>query len=595
MRLILESARILFQIENDGKTQRPIEFLSRSLTAVQRRWATADKEAYAIFYTFKRWEHHLRDREFILQTDHLNLTYVNFEGTAKVKRWKMLIQDFRFKIEYLPGPQNIVADAMSRCCANGALEQHTLTRPIDDEFVLFLEALEEDVVPLMLPEEEECFFLEVLDIPAELGLIQETSGARIPADVYAAIAAVHGARVGHNGYKRTEKRLREAGSTIERKWITQYIRECPFCQKQSYKTTTKGAQPFTLAQTQRVMQQLSLDIIGPIEEDRHGYKYILTVIDACSRWLMIYPLKTLETEEFVRALIQHVGIFGAPQEFLTDNGSTLKSAVVEDIIKLLGSTHKLSVAYSHEENAMVERWNHEIVHWRSTCTHNFWIGHQPGPRNFSAQQRAACEHVGHRHHRYVQVRHGSDRDPAHDNGGSQDRSVQEGCEAHEERDSRHSGVSSRLFRHTGIPTEPRWGFKATSKANDQTERTTYRHIKCRACLHNQELRRQQDQVSAHQPPGAVPAQPGTHRSDGDSGEGHARVHCGSNFGPRAETVSIQAEERKFLVKWKGYDDSENSWVSWHQNLSNNSICHGYCMRNWMKAMIDKTYREELDG
>ena len=97
----------MFQIENDGKTQRPIEFLSRSLTAVQRRWATADKEAYAIFYTFKRWEHHLRDREFVLQTDHLNLTYVNFEGTAKVKRWKMLIQDFRFKIEYLPGPQNI--------------------------------------------------------------------------------------------------------------------------------------------------------------------------------------------------------------------------------------------------------------------------------------------------------------------------------------------------------------------------------------------------------------------------------------------------------------------------------------------------------
>jgi hypothetical protein len=127
----------MFQIENDGKTKRPIEFLSRSLTAVQRRWATADKEAYAIFYTFKRWEHHLRDREFILETDYLNLTYVNFEGTAKVKQWKMLIQDFRFKIEYLPGPQNIVADAKSRCCAKSALEQHTLTRSIDDEFVLF--------------------------------------------------------------------------------------------------------------------------------------------------------------------------------------------------------------------------------------------------------------------------------------------------------------------------------------------------------------------------------------------------------------------------------------------------------------------------
>ena len=81
----------MFQLEADGVTHRPIEFLSKTLSSTQRRWAIPDKEAYAIFYALKKWEHHLRDREFVLQTDHVNLTYVNFEGTAKVKRWKMLI------------------------------------------------------------------------------------------------------------------------------------------------------------------------------------------------------------------------------------------------------------------------------------------------------------------------------------------------------------------------------------------------------------------------------------------------------------------------------------------------------------------------
>ena len=118
----------MFQLEKDGVTHRPIEFLSKTLSSTQRRWGIPDKEAYAIFYSLKKWEHHLRDREFVLQTDHVNLTYVNYEGTAKVKRWKMLIQEYRFKIEYLPGPQNVVADGMSRCCAKNVIATR-LTRP----------------------------------------------------------------------------------------------------------------------------------------------------------------------------------------------------------------------------------------------------------------------------------------------------------------------------------------------------------------------------------------------------------------------------------------------------------------------------------
>ena len=58
------------------------------------------------------------------------------------------------------------------------------------------------------------------------------------------------------------------------------------------------------------MQRLSLDFIGPVEEDELGYKYILTVIDNFSRWVMTYPCKTMETLEFVRNLIIHIGIFG---------------------------------------------------------------------------------------------------------------------------------------------------------------------------------------------------------------------------------------------------------------------------------------------
>jgi hypothetical protein len=67
----------LFQVI-DGK-ETPIGFISKTLNSTERKWATVEKEAYAIFYALTKWEHYLRDIRFILKTDHYNLTYINNE------------------------------------------------------------------------------------------------------------------------------------------------------------------------------------------------------------------------------------------------------------------------------------------------------------------------------------------------------------------------------------------------------------------------------------------------------------------------------------------------------------------------------------
>ena len=65
----------------DDKEQ-PIGFLSKTLTKAEKRWSVYEKEAYAIFYALKKWEHHLRDNKFTLFTDHRNLTYLNKDPSA---------------------------------------------------------------------------------------------------------------------------------------------------------------------------------------------------------------------------------------------------------------------------------------------------------------------------------------------------------------------------------------------------------------------------------------------------------------------------------------------------------------------------------
>ena len=68
-------------------------------------------------------EYLLRDIHFTLHTDHENLTRVYSTGSPKVLRWKLLIQDFNFTIEYLKGDLNIIADPLLRLCA---LEEYSL-------------------------------------------------------------------------------------------------------------------------------------------------------------------------------------------------------------------------------------------------------------------------------------------------------------------------------------------------------------------------------------------------------------------------------------------------------------------------------------
>ena len=74
------------------------------------------KEAYVIVYAFQKLEYVLRDMHFTLRTDHKNFLYINEDGSAKVRRWKLAIQEYNFDIEHIAGEENVAADAFSRLC-----------------------------------------------------------------------------------------------------------------------------------------------------------------------------------------------------------------------------------------------------------------------------------------------------------------------------------------------------------------------------------------------------------------------------------------------------------------------------------------------
>lgn len=303
----------LYQLK-DGK-ERPIRFLSKSLSREQLNWAVPEKECYAIVFALKKWDYLLRDVKFILRTDHKNLTYISTAGSSKVIRWKLLIQEFNFDIEYLPGLQNVVADAMSRLCSDSSFDEPSV-----------------DLMNL------------------------DTSF--ISTEQYELIASVHNEVAGHHGVERTLVKLEQLGHHWFhiRDHVKSFIKHCPFCQKTTQIAVSNRTKPFTVS-TMEPMECLNIDYLGPFPDGGH----ILVIIDCFTRFIELYHVTEPTAEATAKALLHQLGRYGAPSQIKSDNGPHFVNKVIEELLKLVGVHQVLTLAYSKEENALVERANKEVM------------------------------------------------------------------------------------------------------------------------------------------------------------------------------------------------------------------------------------------
>jgi transposase InsO family protein len=316
----------LFQLR-DGK-ELPTRFFSKSLSGPQLNWSVPEKEAYAIWYSIKEFSHLVRDIHFTVQTDHKNLTFINMSGSAKVKRWKLDLQEYDCTVSYITGEQNARADALSRLCTNHK-ESHALNT-----------------------------------------LIEEEKG-KIPRDVYKLISGVHNSNVGHHGVDRTLAKLGKQNHQwlYMRQHVKQFIRQCPCCQMMSYVKIPIQTHLFTTA-SYDPMDVLNIDTIGPITSDESGTKYILTVICCFTRFVELYPISDTTATQAALALMQHIGRYGCPRLIRSDRGSQFVNETISELFQMIGTEHVLTMAYSKEENAIVERANKEIMrHLRAIVFH----------------------------------------------------------------------------------------------------------------------------------------------------------------------------------------------------------------------------------
>ena len=258
---------------------------------------------------------------------------MNEPPSQKVMRWKLALLSYDFDIEYIKGEHNEVADTLSRLlCINIQAAQTT-----------------EDA--------------EIVQPPAVV------RNEPIPDDKYKIIQNFHNQIAGHRGVCATLAKLVEH----KQKWkgmrghVRKFVRQCACCQKMSVIKLDASTQAYSLS-SYKVGDMINVDTVSMGEEDEDGMKHVLVIIDTFSRWVKLFPVRTLDAKTAAACIVQYCTDFGTPLAIRTDGGGQLVNALLNEIYQSGDIQMIINTPHSHEENGIVERANKEVLrHVRAYC------------------------------------------------------------------------------------------------------------------------------------------------------------------------------------------------------------------------------------
>jgi len=108
--------------------------------------------------------------------------------------------------------------------------------------------------------------------------------------------------------------------------------------------------------TGSVMERIHVDITGPHPRTPRGSQYILTCVDAFSKWAEAFAIPNKEARTVARVLVEQVFCrLGTPMALLTDNAGD--GSLMREICRLLEIDKQRTSFYHPETNSVAERFH----------------------------------------------------------------------------------------------------------------------------------------------------------------------------------------------------------------------------------------------
>ena len=322
--------------ENDEGDEEIISFISRTLKGPELNYFTTEKEMLAIVWALKKFDTYLRGAKSIkVRTDHEALTFLKScrFANARLRRWNLAMQDYNLQLAFVPGAKNVVADVLSRhqgiqeeADNNEIIVASLLAKKPSAELVRLFKNLSN------LQKSDARIKKALSKMPSENYKLDNnlvykkvpTGNFRIflPESIINKLVIELHQMYGHIGSKKLYHMISNDFYVYKLKHlVNKTTKTCDTCQKTKYRTSRQDAwiQPIMV---KRPHELLSIDFYGPLPTSTGGVKYILTTIDAFSKFTVMYPIKKATTAIVINKLFNdYIKKYGKPKSIISDHGT----------------------------------------------------------------------------------------------------------------------------------------------------------------------------------------------------------------------------------------------------------------------------------
>ncbi len=320
--------------KNSKPKLHPLAYYSATFIPAERNYDIYERELLAMMKSLAHWCHYLGWTKFpfIILTDHTNLQYWKAPKNLnrRTARWHTDLQEYDFKIHYIPGKTNTRPDILSRPL--------NVDQGKDDN-------------------------QSITVLPPRTFINQSTMVEPSEMRKRDLMMLVHNhPTAGHPGCDET---LCQAQSHLMWKgmktWIAEYIAGYATCQ-QNKNLTHQPKIPLyhiTTPENSFPFQQIAMDLITGLPEVK-GKNAILTIVDhGCSRAAIFLPCSTNVTRMGIAALyLKHIyPWFGLPNKIITDRDPRFMSHFGKALTKCIGAQQNISTTFHPRTDGLSERKN----------------------------------------------------------------------------------------------------------------------------------------------------------------------------------------------------------------------------------------------
>jgi hypothetical protein len=377
----------LQQADDQGR-MRLVACYTRKLSPTEQNYDIHDREMLAIVEALERWRSYLSgaQHQTLVKSDHKNLQY--FMTTKKLNgrqaRWAETLAEYDFTIQHCKGKDNAWADALSRRpdLMEGEdnherpallIKEGKDVRYNSQETLIRITSVETLMNEIRTATQKDKYAQRLLNE----GKLEERDGILLfEGLVYVprkyrtnVIREKHDApSAGHFGIERTiEQITREYYFPGIRKEVEKHIRKCDICNR----AKTKKHLPYGKLQPLEIPEEpwrsIAMDFIVKLPKSREPmtnveYDAIFTVVDRLTKQAYFIPfLEEAGAEETAYIFHRHItGNHGTPEETISDRDTRFRSKFWQELMALAGTKSKLSTAFHPQTDGITERMNQTI-------------------------------------------------------------------------------------------------------------------------------------------------------------------------------------------------------------------------------------------